>query len=147
MDLFNHLGTIAVRVSNLDAAPTFYGKPSFQEMTRLLNDRGEPWIVDLRINNNQYIDLYPKGVQKPSIAPDTIGIFHICLTVADIDATFSALAKVRIAASIPRSDSIGLDGNRGGWLQDPDGAQIEVMEMAPDCIQNRAIETLRLKRS
>ena len=143
MDLFKHLGHIALRVGDLDASLAFYEKLGFREMTRLLNDRGEAWIVYLRINDDQYLELFPKGVQRPSTTPDTIGIFHICLTVADIDATFAALEKVGIHASKPRSSKIGVDGNRGAWLEDPDGTQIEVMEMAPDCIQLRAIERLR----
>jgi lactoylglutathione lyase len=147
MDLFKHLGHIALRVSNLDASLAFYNKLGFREMTRLLNDQGEAWIVYLRINDDQYLELYPKGVQKPSTATDIIGIFHICLTATDIDATFAALEKVGIHPSKPRSTKIGLDGNRGGWLQDPDGTQIEVMEMAPVCIQKQAIERLRQEQA
>jgi lactoylglutathione lyase len=143
MDLFKHLGHIALRVSNLDASLAFYAKLGFRELTRLLNDKGETWIVYLRINDDQILELYPNGVHKPSTAPDMIGVFHICLTVTDIDATFAALEKLGIHPSKPRSARIGIDGNRGGWLKDPDGTQIEVMEMAPDCIQNKAIERLR----
>jgi len=36
-----------------------------------------------------------------------------------------------------------VDENRGMWIEDPDGHQIEIMEMAPDCIQNRAVRNLR----
>ena len=50
----------------------------------------------------------------------------------------AALAKVP-AAQI----SNGLDGNRQAWLEDPDGNRIELMEMAPDCLQYQAIRRLR----
>jgi lactoylglutathione lyase len=39
--------------------------------------------------------------------------------------------------------SNGLDGNRQSWLEDPDGNRIELMEMAPDCLQHRAIRRLQ----
>ena len=37
----------------------------------------------------------------------------------------------------------GVDGNRGTWIADPDGNRIEIMEMAPGCIQHEAIATLK----
>jgi lactoylglutathione lyase len=145
MDLFKHLGHIALRVADLDAALAFYNKLGFREMTRLLNDKGEAWIVYLRINDNQYLELFPEGVERPVTGPSSIGIFHICLTVENIDTTFAELAKVGIHPSKPRPEKPGIDGNRGAWIEDPDGTQIEVMEMAPNCIQFQAIERLRME--
>jgi hypothetical protein len=29
------------------------------------------------------------------------------------------------------------------WIEDPDGNRIEIMEMAPDCIQHQALARLR----
>ena len=123
------------------------GKLGFRELTRLKNHNGETWLVYLRINDDQILELYPHGAHRPSTAPDMIGVFHICLTVADIDKTFAALEKVGVHASKPRPSKPGIDGNRGGWLEDPDGTQIEVMEMAPDCIQQKAIERLRAEQA
>ncbi len=143
MALFKNLGHIALRVNDLQKSLDFYGKLGFKEMTRLLNDKGEAWIVYLRITDDEYLELFPNGVSKPNNARDAIGIFHICLTVEDIDATFAELAKVGIQPSQPRKSTRGIDGNRGGWIEDPDGTQIEVMEMAPNCIQLQAIEKLR----
>ena len=38
---------------------------------------------------------------------------------------------------------IGLDNNRGAWVADPDGNRIELMEMAPDCVQYEAIKAFK----
>ena len=40
-----------------------------------------------------------------------------------------------------------VDGNRQAWLEDPDGNRIELMEMAPDCLQYKAIERLRAEEA
>jgi lactoylglutathione lyase len=37
----------------------------------------------------------------------------------------------------------GADGNRQAWIEDPDGNRIELMEMAPDGLQARAVQRLR----
>ena len=38
---------------------------------------------------------------------------------------------------------MGADGNRQAWIEDPDGNRIELMEMAPDCLQLKAIARLK----
>ena len=39
--------------------------------------------------------------------------------------------------------SLRVDGNRQAWIEDPDGNRIELMEMAPDSLQLKAVERLR----
>ena len=65
------------------------------------------------------------------------------MTVADLDRAEAQLKEVGVELMHPRSEKRGLDGNRGMWIQDPDGHQIEIMEMAPNCIQAEALRTLR----
>ncbi len=48
------------------------------------------------------------------------------------------LAEAGIQLMRPRNPGRGIDGNRGMWIADPDGNQIEIMEMAPNCIQYEA---------
>lgn len=143
MGVFKNLGHLAMRVKDLQTSLDFYTKLGFPEMTRLLNDKGEPWIVYLRITDDEYLELFPGGVGELPAAPNQVGIFHICLTVESIEDTLAHLAKAGIPLSRPRREARGIDGNRGMWIEDPDGNQIEVMEMAPDCIQMKAIERLR----
>jgi lactoylglutathione lyase len=49
------------------------------------------------------------------------------------------LKSVGISLSRPRRDARGVDRNRGMWIEDPDGHRIEIMEMAPNCLQYEAI--------
>jgi catechol 2,3-dioxygenase-like lactoylglutathione lyase family enzyme len=115
-------------------------------MLRLLDDHGKPWIVYHRITDDQYLELFPGGVGEWSPQGNGTGIFHICLTVADIDKAEADLKAAGVSLSRPRADKPGIDGNRGMWIEDPDGNQIEIMEMAPDCIQLQAIARLRTEQ-
>jgi lactoylglutathione lyase len=67
---------------------------------------------------------------------------HLCLTSPDLDATAAHLESVGVPLSRPRNAKPGLDGNRGMWIEDPDGNRIEIMEMAPGCIQYQAVKRL-----
>lgn len=142
MDIFKDLGHIAVRVTDLNRSIAFYEKLGFKEMTRLNNDKGEPWIVYLRINDDQYLELFPEGTGTWQPTGNNIGIFHICLTVEDLDKAEADLAKNGVPLSKPRKPGRGVDHNRGMWIEDPDGNQIEIMEMAPESIQLEAIRRL-----
>jgi len=62
---------------------------------------------------------------------------HLCLTVDDMDATLAEIAARGLP--IEGEASRGKDGNRQYWLTDPDGNRIELMEMAPDSLQAKAI--------
>ena len=63
------------------------------------------------------------------------------LTTEDIEATEAHLKAVGITpTSALRKDHRGVDGNRGMWITDPNGNRIEIMEMAPNCIQFEAIK-------
>jgi lactoylglutathione lyase len=146
MSHFKHLGHIAIRVKNLEASIAFYNKLGFKEMLRLYRDNNpEAWIVYLRINDETILELFPGGAgdYTPTRQGTGVGVFHISLTVDDLDATQAYLESVGIHLIQPRKTTRGVDGNRGMWIADPDGTPIEVMEMAPDCIQYKAMERLR----
>lgn len=137
MSIFKSLGHVALRVNDLDASVAFYNAIGFPEVLRLLNASGDPWIVYHRVSDDLFVELFPGG-DGPVSPPEKTGLMHLCLTVEDIDAAEAKLAAAGIALMRPRPAGRGIDGNRGMWIADPDGNQIEIMEMAPDCIQYRA---------
>jgi catechol 2,3-dioxygenase-like lactoylglutathione lyase family enzyme len=141
MAAFNGLGHIALKVRDLQASIEFYKKLGFPEFLRLLEDDGEPWIVYIRFDDNLYLELFPGGT-GPADTQGT-GVNHMSLTVDDIEETERHLSKVGIPLESPRSDKRGLDRNRGMWIVDPDGNRIEIMEMAPNCLQWEAIADLK----
>lgn len=136
------LGHLNLRVHDLDAMAHFYrDQVGFQEMTRLKRDNGDTWLIYLRITDDQYLELMT-GAETTMAPPDgPAGVTHFCFTIDDLDAE-----KVRLSAAgieLTSEIKLGQDGNRGAWIVDPEGNRIELMEMAPDCIQFQAIRAIK----
>jgi lactoylglutathione lyase len=69
----------------------------------------------------------------------------VCLTVDNIDPVLAQIEAQGLELLLPLKTAV--DGNRQAWLEDPDGNRIELMEMAPDSLQYRAIRRLRGERA
>jgi lactoylglutathione lyase len=143
MAAFNSLGHVAFRVNDLEQSLEFYRKLGFPEFLRLTQEDGRPWIAYVRITDQLYLELFPGGDGGRAVGPEHTGVHHLCLTTDDIEHTAAHLASVGIPASAPLIPTRrGVDGNRGMWVTDPDGNRIEIMEMAPNCVQYEAIRAL-----
>ncbi len=110
----------------------------FDKMFELNDDNGQLWIVYLRVNDNAYIELFPRSGEAP---PRSGSYSHLCLEVTDIENIFSSV--VERGAPVDAQVVTGKDGNRQAWTRDPEGNRIEFMEMAPDSMQRKAIERLK----
>jgi lactoylglutathione lyase len=97
--------------------------------------------VYLRITDMQYLELFPEGVGDRTPGKDVTAVNHFCLTVDDLEKTIADLAQAGVP--LTRELRSGVDGNRQAWIEDPDGTRIELMEMAPDCLQYQALKLLR----
>lgn len=141
MSGINGFGHLALKVQDLGASLAFYcGGLGLREMTRLVDDKGEPWIVYLRITDTSFLELFPAGHAGRAADEAAVGVNHVCFSVEDIEATAVRFAAAGVTLTSPIQT--GLDGNRGAWIEDPDGNRIELMEMAADCLQYRAISAL-----
>jgi lactoylglutathione lyase len=142
MSIFKSVGHIALKVQNLERSIDFYNRIGFPEMLRLNTAEGKPWIVYHRVTDDLYLELFPGGEGGKVPVPERTGLFHLCLTVDNMDEAEARLKAVGVSLSAPRKQGHGIDGNRGMWIEDPDGHRIEIMEMAPDCIQHQAVQNL-----
>ena len=143
MPAFSSLGHINLKVNDLKASIDFYGKLGFPEFLRLTEEDGTAWIVYLRITDEIYIELLPGGKGRAG-DQQAAGLNHLCLTTDDIEATAAHLASVGVPLTSPLDPTKrGVDRNRGCWVTDPDGNRIEIMEMAPNCVQYEAIAALK----
>ncbi|WP_421725783.1 VOC family protein [Bauldia sp.] len=142
MDGVTSLGHVAIKVADLDRTLDYYEKKlGFAEMLRLHKDDGSVWLIYLRITDDQYLEVFPDAEGDRAPGRNANGMNHLCLTIDDLDATVAQIkaAGIELLAEI----KTGADGNRQAWLQDPDGNRIELMEMAPDCLQFEAIRKMR----
>ena len=135
------VGHVAIKVTDLDRSLDYYQKRlGFPEMLRLFNDDGTTWLVYLRITDEQYLEIFPGAENDRAPGWDANGVNHICFTIDDLDATVARIEAAGITLLSPAKD--GVDGNRQAWLEDPDGNRIELMEMAPGCVQYEALKRL-----
>lgn len=125
---------LAIRISILDAALSFYQDGlGFEEAFRLDRD-GEVWIVYLRVGSGQFVELFPDGESAEDHGKE-VGYVHLCLAVDDIHATVQELsARGVVFDGEPR---VGLDGSWQVWTADPDGNRIELMQVTSDSMQTR----------
>ena len=128
------IGHVAIRVSDLEQALGFYqGLLGLPEIFRLANDDGEPWLVYLKVNDDNFVELFPGGGPRPEAQGNPVGYVHLCLHVDDMEETLAALTERGVDTS--KGPSKGKDGNWQYWLTDPDGNRIELMQLMPDSLQ------------
>ena len=138
----NGVGHVAIKVTDLDRSLDYYiNKLGFPEMLRLHKDDGSVWLVYLRITDAQYLEVFPGAENDRAPGWNANGMNHMCLTVENIDDTLAQVAAAGLELLLPLKTAI--DGNRQAWLEDPDGNRIELMEMAEDSLQLRAIRRLQ----
>ncbi len=135
---FTSVGHVAIRVKDIDRSLAFYsGKLGFSEMFRLHRDNGDLWLIYLRITDSQYLEVFPDAVGERAPDRNAIGLNHFCLTVDNIDDVLRDIKDANI--SLFQELKVGPDGNRQAWIEDPDGNRIELLEMAPTCMQFEAL--------
>jgi lactoylglutathione lyase len=136
------LAHVAIRVKDIDRSVAFYaGKLGFREMMRLNFADGRLMLVYLRITDTMFLELFPDGEGDAAPGKMAVGINHFCVEVDDLDAVIVRLAAAGIGLSQPKKQ--GLDGNLQAWIEDPDGVRIELMQMAADSAQAKALARLK----
>jgi lactoylglutathione lyase len=136
---------VALDVSNIEASLEFYvGKLGFEEMYRVEFAK-RLGIVNLRITDTQYLELFPVAADAPAPAHNVGGLHHLCLAVEDIDAVIAEITARGVVLTRPRK--LGMDGNVQAWIADPDGNRIELMQVSPGSLTEQAIERLTRERN
>ena len=128
---------VAIRVKDIASILDFYcNKLGFAEMLRLDRD-DRLWLVYLRITDDQYLEVFPDGEGERASEREAVGYNHLCLAVPDIDQTVVELEAAGIALIRPKA--LGADGNFQCWIEDPEGHRIELMQMAENSMQAKAV--------
>lgn len=124
---------LAFQVSDMEASVRFYEEALRFKLKFVLEDpQGNPWIVYLSVNDDQFIELF--YAHKPlENQPKEASYQHLCIEVDDIH----ELAETMKRKGIPIDNPVilGMDNNYQFWIHDPDGNQIELMEYGTDALQ------------
>ena len=148
MRLFKNVVHVAFHVNDLKRSLEFYcDKLGFDEMFTI-NCPGtdDPWLTYVRVTPYQYLELFPTTENNPYDKITEVRqyrdstYFHLALQVENLEDTARELRKRGVIMRIhpvpdapevttdPLSCLEGEDGCHIGWLIDPDGNRIEVME-------------------
>lgn len=127
-----HLGHVAYGTLNLERTVAFYVNVfGFRRAFDMHDRQDRPWIVYLLTPDGQYIEFFRP---KPESGNQSGGLYkHLCLEVDDITAAMKEMeAKgVEIMEQIKQAG----DGNYQAWVRDPDGREIELMQLVESSAQ------------
>jgi lactoylglutathione lyase len=124
--MITDLGHPAFAARDVDRTLRFYRIFGIEEAFRLHHDDGSLMLVYLLVSGDRFIEVFPGG---PAPDPDRVQSFkHICLLTDDISAAVERLREN--GAPIDSEPLLGLDGNLQAWTHDPDGNQIELMQLS-----------------
>lgn len=132
--MITDLGHTAFAARDVDQTLEFYRMFGIEEAFRLHHDDGSLMLVYLHVSGDRFIEVFPGG---PAPDPGRNQSFkHICLLTDDIGTAVERLREN--GAPIDSEPLLGLDGNLQAWTHDPDGNQIELMQLAGDSPQRLA---------
>jgi hypothetical protein len=112
----------AIRVSDLAKAREFYEKLGFEEAFAM-NQGGSPTEAFLKVNDRQFIELYPQ--RDPT---QTIGFMHVCFESADLE----GLNEYYVAHGLtPKAVRRAGAGNLLFTMEGPEKQNIEYTQYMP----------------
>ncbi|HEX6708963.1 MAG TPA: VOC family protein [Rubrobacter sp.] len=131
--MITDLGHPAFAAHDVDETIGFYGLLGIEEAFRLHNDDGSLMLAYLHVSGDRFIEVFPGG--PPPEPERTQSFMHICLLTEDLHAVVEHLREK--GAPIDREPLVGLDGNLQAWTRDPDGNEIELMQLSEESPQRR----------
>ena len=99
MPALSGIAHAAIRVSDLARSRAFYEKLGFEEAFAM-DKGGTPTEAFLKINDRQFIELYPQRD-----ASQAIGFMHVCFESAELEALNGDYVARGLTPPVPRSGS------------------------------------------
>jgi catechol 2,3-dioxygenase-like lactoylglutathione lyase family enzyme len=118
---------IAIRVHDLAAARDFYAKLGFQEAFNLAND-GVVYESFIKINDHQFIELYPATAKDPKV-----GFLHVCFEGDDLNAIHDDYASRGLTPTPVRKAGAG---NLLFTMVGPEHQNIEYTQYMPGSLHS-----------
>jgi catechol 2,3-dioxygenase-like lactoylglutathione lyase family enzyme len=128
---FNGIAHVAIRVHDLAASVAFYQKLGFEQAFDLRKN-DVPYESFIKINDNQFIELYPVSAKDP-----TPGFLHLCFEGVDLNAIYDDYISHGLTPTAVRKAGAGnLLFTMAGPLQ-PSGPQnIEYTQYMPGSLHS-----------
>jgi lactoylglutathione lyase len=128
----NHVG---MNVKDIDESMNFYTKiMGFREAFSFKDKEGKPTLVYLQINRDTFLELAPANADRP------VGLSHVGIWAGDLETTVTELRQREVKAEDPR---VGLTNAPLTNVIDPNGVRLELLDLAPESLQKKAIEGWR----
>ena len=118
---------VALRVSDLEKSRDFYQKLGFQQAFQF-EERGNVTQVFIKINDRQFIELYPRAQDGQSI-----GLMHVCYETDHIEEVRSACVKAGLSPSEVKKARAG---NFLFVLHDPEDQLVEYTQYLPGSLHS-----------
>lgn len=128
---FNGIAHVAIRVHDLAASVAFYEKLGFEQAFDLRKDN-VPYESFIKINDHQFIELYPATARNPDI-----GFLHLCFEGVDLNAIYDDyISRGLVPTAVRKAGAGNLLFTMAGPLQ-PSGPQnIEYTQYMPDSLHS-----------
>lgn len=127
----NGIAHVAIRVHDLAASVAFYEKLGFEQAFDLSKD-GVPYESFIKINDRQFIELYPATELDPAI-----GFLHLCFEGADLEAINQDYANRGLTPKPVRKAGAGnLLFTMAGPTQISQPQNIEYTQYLPDSLHS-----------
>jgi catechol 2,3-dioxygenase-like lactoylglutathione lyase family enzyme len=108
---FNGIAHIAIRVQSIAASLAFYNKLGYQQAFANTGRDGSVSQSFVKINDKQFIELYPAGPPNPAspqgAAQSGSSFLHLCLEASDINATHDFYVAEGLAPIAVRTAAAG----------------------------------------
>lgn len=128
---------VAVRSADILKSARWYAEVlGLEEAFRMTGADGAPSTIYMYIAPGEYIELFGGGTREGDRRDGVTGLCHICLKTGDIQKTYDEIRERGGTEATP----IRTGGSRClmFWIRDPDGNEIEIMEMPPESLQAQA---------
>ena len=135
------LSHIAIRTRDILESVRYYTEVlGLPEAFRMHAEDGSLATVYIFLAPGQYLELFANGSKNGKADSETIGFCHLCLMTHDIRRSYEIVREKGgpLDSEIRRGKSRCLMF----WTHDPDGTQIEIMEMPPESLQAQADKRL-----
>lgn len=130
--MITDIGHTAFRAHNVERTLAFYAKLGIDEAFRLHREDGSLMLIYLHVGGDRFIEVFPGGEKTEQPGGN---FMHLCLLTDDLRGDVEALQQQGV--TLERDIKTGLDGNLQAWIRDPDGNDIELMQLSEDSPQRR----------